>query len=72
MARHPAGTQQPRHRKPGDVGSFTVHAPADYQPKHRRAGTWVDGIGRPATVYTPPEDWHFRPSFVVVPGRSSD
>jgi hypothetical protein len=26
---------EPTHRKPGHVGSFTIHAPEDYQPKHR-------------------------------------
>jgi len=24
-----------KHRKPGHVGTFTVHAPDDHQPRHR-------------------------------------
>lgn len=28
-------TIQATHRKIGPVGTFTVHAPADYRPRHR-------------------------------------
>lgn len=23
------------HRRPGPLGAFTIHSPADYQPQHR-------------------------------------
>lgn len=53
-----------RHRKPGALGTFTVHAPADYRPSHERVGVWMDRVTGRTTdlVFVPPEDLVFLPT----------